>query len=161
MKNRMRSCLAALAAGIMITGCAFTMNPGKRFYDNEKGIAGQTNSYNLTNYSGSQDENTVSGSAEKMEGMDTIWNYTSPDNTEVNLSWKLSVSSGKAKLVLIDPDGNLSTLVECEASAGGEQNGSGTFEIKKGENRVKLVGAEETSLEFEFTADKGDVHTPG
>lgn len=66
MKNRMRSCLAALAAGIMITGCAFTMNPGKRFYDNEKGIAGQTNSYNLTNYSGSQDENTVSGSAEKM-----------------------------------------------------------------------------------------------
>ncbi len=161
MKNRMRSCLAALAAGTLITGCAFTMNPGERFYDNEKGIAGQTNSYNLTNYSGSQDENTVSGSAEKMEGMDTIWNYTSPDNTEVNLSWKLSVSSGKAKLVLIDPDGNLSTLVECEASAGGEQNGSGTFEIKKGENRVKLVGAEETSLEFEFTADKGDVHTPG
>lgn len=137
------------------------MNPGKRFYDNEKGIAGQTNSYNLTNYSGSQDENTVSGSAEKMEGMDTIWNYTSPDNTEVTLSWKLSVSSGKAKLVLIDPDGNLSTLVECEASSGGEQEGSGTFEIKQGENRVKLVGAEETALEFEFTADKGDVHTPG
>ena len=131
MKNRMRSCLAALAAGIMITGCAFTMNPGKRFYDNEKGIAGQTNSYNLTN-------NTVSGSAEKMEGMDTIWNYTSPDDTEVTLSWKLSVSSGKAKLVLIDPDGNLSTLVECEASAGGEQNGSGTFEIKKKRERTGL-----------------------
>ena len=161
MKNRMRSCLVALAAGMMITGCAFTMNPGKRFYDNEKGIAGQTNSYNLTNYSGSQDDNTVSGSAEKMEGMDTIWNYTASDDTEVILSWKLSVSSGKAKLVLIDPDGNLSTLVECEASSDGEQEGSGTFEIKQGENRVKLVGAEETALEFEFTADKGDVHTPG
>ena len=137
------------------------MNPGKRFYDNEKGIAGQTNSYNLTNYSGSQDENTVSGSAEKMEGMDTIWNYTASDDTEVILSWKLSVSSGKAKLVLIDPDGNLSTVVECEASSDGQQEGSGTFEIKQGENRVKLVGAEETALEFEFTADKGDVHTPG
>ena len=137
------------------------MNPGKRFYDNEKEIAGQTNSYNLTNYSGSQDDNTVSGSAEKMEGMDTIWNYTASDDTEVILSWKLSVSSGKAKLVLIDPDGNLSTLVECEASSDGEQEGSGTFEIKQGENRVKLVGAEETALEFEFTADKGDVHTPG
>ena len=137
------------------------MNPGERFYDNEKGIAGETNSYNLTNYSGSQDDNTVSGSAEKMEGMDTIWNYTASDDTEVILSWKLSVSSGKAKLVLIDPDGNLSTLVECEASSDGEQEGSGTFEIKQGENRVKLVGAEETALEFEFTADKGDVHTPG
>ena len=161
MKNRMRSCLVALAAGMLITGCAFTMNPGERFYDNEKGIAGETNSYNLTNYSGSQDDNTVSGSAEKMEGMDTIWNYTAPDDTEVTLSWKLSVSSGKAKLVLIDPEGNLSTLVECEASSGGEQEGLGTFEIKQGENRVKLVGAEETALEFEFTADKGDVHTPG
>lgn len=161
MKNRMRSCLVALAAGMMITGCAFTMNPGKRFYDNEKEIAGQTNSYNLTNYSGSQDENTVSGSAEKMEGMDTIWNYTASDDTEVILSWKLSVSSGKAKLVLIDPDGNLSTLVECEASSDGEQEGSGTFEIKQGENRVKLVGAEKTSLEYEFTADEGDVQTLG
>lgn len=161
MKNRMRSCLVALIAGTLITGCTFAMNPGERFYDNEKGIAGETNSYNLTNYSGSQDDNTVSGSAEKMEGMDTIWNYTASDDTEVILSWKLSVSSGKAKLVLIDPDGNLSTLVECEVSSDGEQEGSGTFEIKQGENRVKLVGAEETALEFEFTADKGDVHTPG
>ena len=161
MQYKIKRWLAALAAGMLITGCSFAVNPGERFYDNEEGIAGETNSYNLTNYSGSQDDNTVSGSAEKMEGMDTIWNYTASDDTEVILSWKLSVSSGKAKLVLIDPDGNLSTLVECEASSDGEQEGSGTFEIKQGENRVKLVGAEETALEFEFTADKGDVHTPG
>ena len=33
--------------------------------------------------------------------------------------------------------------------------------MKKGENRVKLVGAEKTSLEYEFTADEGNVQTLG
>ncbi len=42
MKNKMRSCLAALIAGTLITGCTFVMNPGERFYDNEKGIAEET-----------------------------------------------------------------------------------------------------------------------
>ena len=119
------------------------------------------NSYNLTNYTGSQEGNTVFGSAEKMEGMDTIWKYEASEDTEVTFTWKLNVSSGKAKFVLIDPDGNLSTLVECKAESGGEQDGTETFEMKKGENRVKLVGAEKTSLEYEFTADEGNVQTLG
>ena len=137
------------------------MNLGERYYENDRGIAGDSNSYNLTNYTGSQEGNTVSGSAEKMEGMDTVWKYEASEDTEVTFTWKLNVSSGKAKFVLIDPDGNLSTLAECKAESGGEQENSGTFEIKKGENRVKLVGAEKTSLEYEFTADEGDVQTLG
>lgn len=96
-----------------------------------------------------------------MEGMDTVWKYEASEDTEVTFEWKLNVSSGKAKFVLIDPDGNLSTLVECKAESGGEQDGTETFEMKKGENRVKLVGAEKTSLEYEFTADEGNVQTLG
>lgn len=159
MSNRKRLCLTAVAAAVLMTGC--TMNLGERYYENDKGIADDFNSYNLTNYTGSQEGNTVFGSAEKMEGMDTIWKYEASEDTEVTFTWKLNVSSGKAKFVLIDPDGNLSTLVECKAESGGEQDGTETFEMKKGENRVKLVGAEKTSLEYEFTADEGNVQTLG
>lgn len=159
MRSGKRLCLTAVAAAVLMTGC--TMNLGERYYENDRGIAGDSNSYNLTNYTGSQEGNTVSGSAEKMEGMDTVWKYEASEDTEVTFTWKLNVSSGKAKFVLIDPDGNLSTLAECKAESGGEQENSGTFEIKKGENRVKLVGAEKTSLEYEFTADEGNVQTLG
>ena len=120
MRSGKRLCLTAVAAAVLMTGC--TMNLGERYYENDRGIAGDSNSYNLTNYTGSQEGNTVSGSAEKMEGMDTVWKYEASEDTEVTFTWKLNVSSGKAKFVLIDPDGNLSTLAECKAESGGEQD---------------------------------------
>ena len=137
------------------------MNTGARVYDSDRAIASSSNSYNLIDYTGNQNGNTVSGSAEKLEGMDTIWSYEAEEEKEVTLSWKLNVSSGKAKFVLINPDGELTTLVECFAGEDSEQSSSGTFEIKQGENRVKLVGAENTSLEYEFTADEGEVSSFG
>lgn len=137
------------------------MNTGARVYDSDRAIASSSNSYNLSNYTGGQNGNTVSGTAEKLEGMDTVWRYEADEEKEVTMSWKLNVSSGKAKFVLIDPDGELTTLAECLAGEEGEQSSSGTFEIKKGENRVKLIGAEDTSLEYEFTADEGEVSSFG
>ena len=55
---------AAGAAAVLISGCA--LNTGARVYDNERALAGKSNSYNLINYSSSMSDNTVSGSAEKL-----------------------------------------------------------------------------------------------
>jgi hypothetical protein len=159
MKKKKSICLTAVVTAVLISGCV--MNTGARVYDSDRAIASSSNSYNLTDYTGNQNGNTVSGSAEKLEGMDTVWSYEAEEEKEVTLSWKLNVSSGKAKFVLINPDGELTTLVECFAGEDSEQSSSGTFEIKQGENRVKLVGAENTSLEYEFTADEGEVSSFG
>lgn len=159
MKKKKSICLTAVVTAVLISGCV--MNTGARVYDSDRAIASSSNSYNLTDYTGNQNGNTVSGSAEKLEGMDTVWSYEAEEEKEVTLSWKLNVSSGKAKFVLINPDGELTTLAECFAGEDSEQSSSGTFEIKQGENRVKLVGAENTSLEYEFTADEGEVSSFG
>ena len=159
MKKKKSICLTAVVTAVLISGCV--MNTGARVYDSDRAIASSSNSYNLIDYTGNQNGNTVSGSAEKLDGMDTIWSYEAEEEKEVTLSWKLNVSSGKAKFVLINPDGELTTLVECFAGEDSEQSSSGTFEIKQGENRVKLVGAENTSLEYEFTADEGEVSSFG
>lgn len=150
------------AAGLtimLLPGCA--MNTGARVYNDEKALAGDYSSYNLTNFSGNQSENTVSDSAEKLEGMDTIWELDAEEPEEVNISYSLTVTSGKAKLVYVDPEGTVSTLLECSAGEDAGQSASEIIEVREGENRIRLVGAEGTGLEYEFTADKGDVEAFG
>lgn len=159
MKKTWAAAAAAGAAAVLISGC--TLNTGARVYDNERALAGKSNSYNLVNYSGSMSDNTVSGSAEKLEGMDTIWEFNTDEPTEVNISCNLTVTSGKAKLVYIDPDGTVTTIAECIAGEENEQSVSESIKAEEGENRMRLVGAEDTSLEYEFTADTGEVEPFG
>ena len=91
MKKMWAAEAAAGAVAVLISGCA--LNTGARVYDNEKALSGNANSYNLVNYSGSMSDNTVSGSAEKLEGMDTIWRFNTDEPTEVNISCNLTVTS--------------------------------------------------------------------
>lgn len=144
---------------MLMSGCA--LNTGARVYNDEKALAEDYSSYNLTNFSSSQSENTVSGLAEKLEGMDTIWKYDAEEMTEVKITYSLTVTSGKAKLVYVDSDGTVSTLLECSAGEDVGQSEAETLKVKEGENRIRLVGAEGTGLEYEFTADKGEVKTFG
>ena len=159
MKRMWKIITAAGLSVLLLPGCV--MNTGARVYDNEKALSGNANSYNLVNYSGSMSDNTVSGSAEKLEGMDTIWRFNTDEPTEVNISCNLTVTSGKAKLVYVSPDGIVSTLAECIAGEESEKSASDSIEARAGENRIRLVGAEGTSLEYEFTADAGKVEPFG
>ena len=159
MKKMWAAAATAGAAAMLISGCA--LNTGARVYDNERALAGKYNSYNLINYSSSLSDNTVSGSAEKLEGMDTIWRFDTDEPAEVNISYNLTVTSGKAKLVYVDPDGTVTLLAECVAGEENEQSASESIKVEEGENRIRLVGAEDTSLEYKFTADTGEVEPFG
>ena len=118
MKRMWKIMTAAGLSVVLLSGCV--MNTGARVYDNERALAGDSNSYNLTNYSGSQSDQTVSGSAEKLEGMDTIWEFDTDEEKEVNISYSLTVTAGKAKLIYVSPDRTVTTLAECIA---GEEKG--------------------------------------
>ena len=131
MKRMWKIITAAGVSVLLLPGCV--MNTGARVYDNEKALAGDSNSYNLANYSGSQSDRTVSGSAEKLEGMDTIWEFDADEVEEVNISYSLTVTSGKAKLVYVSPDGIVSTLAECIAGEESEKSASDSIEAKAGE----------------------------
>ena len=54
MKRMWKIMTAAGLSVVLLSGCV--MNTGARVYDNERALAGDSNSYNLTNYSGSQDD---------------------------------------------------------------------------------------------------------
>lgn len=158
MNKKIRILSAVIVIILSATGCI--MNNGTRVYDNEDMIVKDYNSYNLVMSKQHVEDNCLTGSAQSLEGMGTIWRFDAAEDTEVNLTYRINVSSGKAKLVLISPDDTITTLAECTPDSDGEEV-TETFQANEGENRIKLIGAKGTEIEYEISADKGKVSSFG
>lgn len=156
MNNRsLKVFSAAMMVSLLTTGCI--MNSGDRVYDSEKELAGNYSSYNLTQSASSVSDNSLTGAALKMEGMGTVWRFDAEEETEVTITYMLDVSSGKAKLVLISPDDEVTTLVEyTEETSDGEEHIE-TFTVSAGENRIKLVAGRGTEIDYQIAADQGEM----
>lgn len=128
-------------------------------YDDDAKIASNTNTYSLINCEQVQSDLHFTASVEKMEGMDTIWVFDAEKDTAVDITYKLNVSSGKMKLVLINPEKEVSVIAECDS--GMEDFVSDTLDIKKGNNRLKLVAGENTQFDIDFTISHGGLKELG
>ena len=148
---------AILAVVCLITGCG--RNPMLAVYDDDAKIASNTNTYSLINYEQVQSDLHFTASVEKMEGMDTIWVFDAEKDTAVDITYKLNVSSGKMKLVLINPEKEVSVIAECDS--GMEDFVSDTLDIKKGNNRIKIVAGENTQFDIDFTISHGGLKELG
>lgn len=99
MVKRIKKAAAALLVPVvLLTGCA--VNFGEQVYDNEEMIGADYDRYNADYFSQSSEGNTLSGSAEKLEGMRTIKKFDSSGEGEISLTYDLNVSSGRAKIAL-------------------------------------------------------------
>ena len=167
MRKKINMLLVIILSVLLVAGCS--LNNGARVYDNEKMIVENFNTYNLVkskqsmsdNHEGIQFFKYNTGSAEKMEGMGTVWEFMASEDTDVNLTYQITVSAGKAKLVLISPDDSLTILAEFTADVDMGHESTDTFKAMKGKNRIKLVGGKGTKIEYEITADKGDMKAFG
>ena len=136
---------------LVSTGCSSSKI--RSIYNNDDKIASNSNSYNL-----SEDEQEIvgkrfSGKVE-FEGMDTIWTYESEDDIEIEMTYLLKLKKGKAKLVLISPDGSLTNTIEVNKDSVLEDYAVNKLSIKKGLNRIKLVAAN-AKIEFDISIDYG------
>lgn len=91
----------------------------------------------------------------KLSGSGTIWTYESSSDINLKVPYLLSVKSGKAKIVLISPDNTIVNLVENTDKATMKGTTSLTLPIKKGENRIKLVGYKKADINVELHIEKG------
>ena len=139
---------AVLVMVCVAAGCGF--NPK---------IAGDTNTYNLSNYEQVQSDLHFTASVGKMEGMDTIWVLDAEEDMTVDITYQLSVFSGKMKLVLIDPEKEVSVIVECDSEM--EETVQSTLDVKKGNNRIKIVAAENTEFDIDMTLSAGGLKELG
>lgn len=140
---------------IIVSGIVITINrflDKFYFYNNEKCIYNDNSkivSIN-DNYSYLEkrgiNENSNTDITFKFTGMDTIWQVISNNDTEINIKYSSNIESGKFKVVLIDPYNNVINILEQT------ELGEGTYDIKKGTSRIKIVGSVTTgNLEMDLT----------
>lgn len=80
-------------------------------------------------------------------GDDTIWIMKADKDNTVDIKYAINISSGKFKLILIDPNDKVTVI--CEGSG----NSSKTLDLPKGKNRIKIVGSAakgKVSMELEL-----------
>lgn len=158
-KKHLRIGIAAcmcLSAGVL-AGCE--ENPAAALYDNESAIVSESNTYNLDGVTQQIVDDTYEVTAENMEGMDTVWTFEAEYEAEISVSYSISLQSGKLKLVLIAPDGMMTTLAECSPDMG--LNGEEVIAVSPGENRIKVVAGEKTGFTMDLSIAEGDFHELG
>ena len=151
MKIR-RNIIGMILICTLFAGCA--SNPMVAIYDNSERIASNTNTFNLDAVDQEISDGKMSASVERMEGMDTIWSFSSEENIEVDIIYNISVYSGKLKMVFISPDGEINIIRECDSKM--EAPVQNTLNIQDGENRIKLVADKDTKFDIEVSIKEGD-----
>ena len=135
-----------------LTGCA--ANPMVALYNNDKAIASDTNTYNLDAVEQKINDGHFVANVERMEGMDTVWEFDTEEDIDINLIYKINVSSGKLKLVQINPKGYVSVITECDSNI--QDTAETTLNVEKGNNRIKIVTDENTKFDIDLSIPEGD-----
>lgn len=151
---------------LLCTGCGVDVI--SNVYSNNEKIASEENSFNLVG-----DDTKVNGIEAQgienqkyfatigFEGMDTIWEYTCESDTTINISYLLSVSAGKSKIVLISPNGDLTTIVENTDNSTQENLETISVALKEGKNRIKLVAADKAVIDMKLEIEVGNFEKVG
>lgn len=143
---------------LVCTGCG--LSPMKSLYSKDSKISSASNSFNLNSEEQSIDTEGYTGKLE-FEGMDTIWKFETEKDAEIKISYLLSVRSGKAKLVLINPECEVEILVENKDNTIQEQLEMIRVSLKKGENRIKLVASDKAKIDIKLQIDVGELNKIG
>jgi len=133
-------------------------------YDDQKLLAGN-DSANKMNYRLSIHDGITTVRCGKMTGADTLWKYKADNDMNLNMDYTFRVTNGKAKLILINPDDTIITLVEQSSIDAFKQNIStasdsdsivsvaesmAVLDLKKGVNRIKIVCEKGTTFSLSF-----------
>ncbi|MGL6202247.1 MAG: hypothetical protein ACRC3H_25310 [Lachnospiraceae bacterium] len=129
-------------------------------YSNEDKIASEYNTFNLFEEEQIIEGETFKGNAE-IEGMDVIWTYDAEEAEDIDITYSLNARKGKAKIVLIKPDGAVETINENTSDLKTEDLTTKSLHLDKGENRIKLVASKGAEIEFDIAIPKGEFHELG
>lgn len=140
---------------VSFSGCAADRNT---IYDDDTQIVKSADSHLSQMSVYSRNDNEFNMSARAFTGAKTVWNYTAKNEGDVTFSFSLSVSGGgKAKLVLITPENEVITLVENVDNNETDEMQSQTVSLKKGKNRIKIVGYDDPKLNLVLSIDVGEL----
>lgn len=136
--KRVSRYLAVLFMCIMLTGCSNGF--AQKEYNAIDKIEEVKDRYAAESYVFSPIDGGYSLVVARFDGRETLWTKTLEDNKDIEIEIKLSLSKGTAKVVHIDEDGGVLTILECTEDNSADGYVAKTVSLKKGLNRIKIVG---------------------
>ena len=123
-----------LSLAFIFTGCSKVSSYQESIYSDESKIINEADSYSYLTRTGTTKDNKSTVRFKTFNGMETIWTINTEEEGTLTIEYNTVIKQGKFKLVLIDPNNDVQTIIE--------QPGSGTasIEMKKGKSRIKIVG---------------------
>lgn len=76
----------------------------------------------------------------KFDGRQTLWTDTLEETQSVEIEFSFVLTEGQAKIVHIDAEGNVTTLIECKPESSTDGYITKTVSMTAGMNRLKIVG---------------------
>lgn len=119
-------------------------------YDDPEALAGPDNfaaQMSLNHHWGK----TWKGSIGKLSGVYVLFSCKAEGDAWGEIDYTLEVDRGKAKLILADPEGNVTTIQECLMGETAQE--TVRLPLPEGTSYVKLVGAEGAALTWRVEMD--------
>lgn len=135
---------------VILTGCGNTFAK-KEYYDTNK-IAAAEDRYSKENSVFNPIDNGYLLEVKKFDGRQTLWTKTLEDDEKINIKIKLSLSEGTVKIVHVDGDGHVTTIIECTPDECVEEYVMKTVSLKKGINRIKIIGYGCKNIDLELSS---------
>ena len=126
----------ALVCLLCLTGCSNAY--AKEEYASLEKLASQGDRYSKEGSVFNPIEGGYSFTVSKFDGRQTLFTWHLDEDVELTMEILCSLTDGTGKLVHVDAEGNVTTLVECnkETSAAVIKN----ISLKQGRNDIKFAG---------------------
>ena len=138
--------LVAFILTFCMVGCSNTY--AKEEYNSVEKMASQGDRYSKEGSVFNPIEGGYSFTVSKFDGRQTLHTWNLAEDKELTMEIICSLTNGTGKLVHVDADGNVTTLVECN-----EENSAAVIKkisLKQGRNDIKFVGYDCEKLDLKM-----------
>jgi len=136
---------------LLLTGCSNQF--AKQEYNSLQKIAETNDHYAKENSVFNPIDGGYSLTVSKFNGRETLWTDTFDENQSIEIDFSFRLSEGQAKIVHIDAEENVTTVIECTPETSADGYITKTISLTSGKNRLKIVGydCKDIDLKMLFT----------
>lgn len=134
---------------MLMTGCSNEY--AKTEYDSDKKIAAEGDRYSKNKSLFNTSDGEYSLTVAQYDGRETLWTDWTDKDQDVGIKLSLSLSKGRAKVVYVDDEGNITTIIECSPEDCTDGYITKNLSLKKGKNRIKIVGYDCRNIDLKFS----------
>jgi len=144
----MKIILCVIVLSVLMVGCNNQF--AEREYNSTEKIVESENKYAKERAVLNPSEEGCSFLAGKFDGRQTLWEGTFEEAQSVDINLSFVLTGGQAKLVHIDADDNVTTVMECTSETSTEEYVTKTVFMSSGQNRLRFVGYDCEDVELEM-----------